>query len=316
MLPKFGIKYPDRLFEQLPVKIIALLIAILLWFHVKTVKVYELDLPATLLVENIPSDLVLTSELPDHILVKARGNGRQFLNVRSNSITYTLDFKNKKSVGESPFYLSSDKVHVPRGYNISVLSVPSYILCTFDNKVSREVRVQPVIGPSPPGFVLTDFLEWEPEKVVLEGPGKALERVETVPTHEFTVFGSVDSKNLVSRKLALNLPDIPGLSASPDSVEVRVELERIAERTLAACRIKPINIPEGRTVDIQPPTIDITYRGAGNILENLNPDSIRVVIDLKHRFIKFDENLKAVIPEFRGVEAVASQPEYFHAFMK
>ena len=103
MLPKFGIKYPDRLFEQLPVKIIALLIAILLWFHVKTVKVYELDLPATLLVENIPSDLVLTSELPDHILVKARGNGRQFLNVRSNSITYTLDFKNKKSVGESPF---------------------------------------------------------------------------------------------------------------------------------------------------------------------------------------------------------------------
>ncbi len=314
MLPKFN--YPDWLFEQLPVKIIVLLIAILLWFHVKTVRVYELDLPVSLMVENIPPDLVLTSELPDHILVKARGNGRQFLKVRSKSITYMLDFKDQKTVGETPVYLSSDKVSIPRNYNISVRNVPSYILCSFDKKVSREVGVEPVIGSSPPGFVLTDLVTWQPQTIIVEGPEKALAALEILRTQSFNSFDEVDSTNSTSKKLALQLPDIPGFSASPESVVVRIELERIAERTLVACKIKPINIPPGRTVDIQPPTIDITYKGARNVLDNLHPDSIQVVIDLKHRYFDFDEKLKAVIPEFRGVEAVASQPEYFQAFIK
>jgi hypothetical protein len=78
MFSLFNLKRPDWLLDQLPLKITALLVAILIWFHVKTVKVYEVDVPAVVTVQNVPGDLVLTSNSPSKIMVKVRGTGYSY----------------------------------------------------------------------------------------------------------------------------------------------------------------------------------------------------------------------------------------------
>jgi YbbR domain-containing protein len=238
------------------------------------------------------------------------------LKLGNDAIQYQLDFSDQRNIGEQPVYLSADKIVFKGNPGLTVLHVPSYILCEFDRKITKHVKVKPVTGRPPSGFVFTDSITWSPREVEVSGPENAVKLLDELPTEAFIVDTPPESTQVIKKTINLALPDIVGLTVKPSVVQVSVGVEKVLERMLENCRVVPINIPEGRTVDIQPPTINITYRGAAGNLENLNPDSIRVVIDLKNKYHDFDEKLKAVVPEFRGVELVETQPEYFQAFIK
>ena len=60
-------------------KIVAVVMALLLWFHVATEKVYEYTKSFPVEMSNVPEGLVLAREVPKEIQVKIQGKGKELL---------------------------------------------------------------------------------------------------------------------------------------------------------------------------------------------------------------------------------------------
>ena len=64
-------------------KIVAVVMALLLWFHVATEKVYEYTKSFPVEISNTPEELVLAREIPKEIQAKIQGKGNTWLGYMS-----------------------------------------------------------------------------------------------------------------------------------------------------------------------------------------------------------------------------------------
>ncbi|MCJ7508272.1 MAG: hypothetical protein MUO85_06020 [candidate division Zixibacteria bacterium] len=163
----------EKIFSNLGLKIAALFLALLLWFHATTDKtfVYDFDLP--LVISNMPSDLILASPLPSKIEVKIRGKGKQlikyFLSDKENVVIDVSQLKYR----EMDYIVRPEDIPLPKDLSLEVEKVdsPKQIKILLDYFSEKRVPVRSqmeVITQS--GYVQIDSLELKPNKVLLSGP--------------------------------------------------------------------------------------------------------------------------------------------------
>ena len=67
------------LFQNFWFKLVAVVMALLLWFHVATDKMYDHTDSFPLEILNVPDPLILAEELPHQVSVTIRGKGKDLL---------------------------------------------------------------------------------------------------------------------------------------------------------------------------------------------------------------------------------------------
>jgi YbbR domain-containing protein len=177
--------------HNLPFKLVALAIAIMLWWAVGRDSTIEIPMTVPLEFLHAPGNLEITSDYPFQAQVTLRGPAHMLQEVRPSQVHALLDLEGAEP-GERTFDLSSSQVQVPHYIKV-VQIVPAQIRINFDHRATRTVAVQPrVIGTLLTGYAMTEPVA-VPPKVTIVGPERRVDTVVAAMTDPVDATGVVGS---------------------------------------------------------------------------------------------------------------------------
>ena len=176
--------------NDLGLKLLALGIAIALWWVLGRDPTVESMVTAPIEFHHAPANLLMTSSSPFEVEVMISGPERVVRDMKPSDISAVLDLTGVKP-GEHTFDLGAKQVQVPRGVTVTRL-VPSQIHIDFNPSATRTVEVRPrVMGSFVSGYGITE-VSADPATITIEGPEnhvKAIDSAITDPVDASGVMG-------------------------------------------------------------------------------------------------------------------------------
>ncbi|MCK4224794.1 MAG: hypothetical protein KAX39_06415 [candidate division Zixibacteria bacterium] len=278
------------IFKNFWFRLVAIIMALFLWFHVATDKMYEHTDTFPLEIFNIPERLILAEELPEQMDVTIRGKGKELLKLLlAEKKSLKIDAQEFKR-GETNYDIKPEHIPIPEGLELRVTEIlPSQSLkIRLDYPMEKEVKIQPRIHIFPAeGFEQVGELHYNPTEVTLSGPRMWVRGVRVIHTQEKVIE---DAKESISDLVDLALPEGYNLSLSPQRINFSQGIERTVERTISNLPVELVNIPRGREIMLDSDSINVTFSGAESVVNQMSPDKIRVRVNCAKA--KKDETVK------------------------
>ncbi len=284
-----------KLFENLWVKIAALILAALLWFHVVTEKVYQNQITLALTQVEIPGDLVLMEPPPESVMVTVSATGKNLL--RSDwkrSGTRLLVTGGRP--GKFHYDITAENLALIKPELVKLIEVVAPREYTFrcDRLADKDVPIKSrvVIIPDQ-GYAVSGADSLSPAVARVSGPRSALAQIRQIETEPVRLEGV---RNDLMMRSALTYPDIYGLKITPDSVDLHIKVVPIKTRVIEDVAIRLIHPPLNGKVTIEPNTVELRISGAPDVVDNLSVNRLSVTAD----FIQADSSgnipVSVVIP--------------------
>jgi YbbR domain-containing protein len=225
-----------RLLNNIDIKLLALAMAIILWFYISSEynisaeRYYDIEVRAINLNDNLS-----IKDIRDKISVGIEGPQNTLENLSSQKIIGTIDLQNIKEPGD--YQIEADVI-IPKNTNITRI-IPNNIMVEVEEILEKEYPVEyNLIGLPERGYSLEDLPEITPSEVTVVGPNSLLEQIEQVKIDIDISSIKDDSKSeetvYVYNK---NKEEIKNLKVKPEKVFVSIEVgEGYPEKTLP---IKP-----------------------------------------------------------------------------
>ncbi len=218
--------------HNLPLKIGALLLALLLWVHVATNKPYEYQFELPLVIDNIPAGLLQTNLLPTSIAVRVKTSGKQLIVLDANQPRLRISAAEyregnfERELTDNDAMTSFDEVYE----NVTIVS-PRKLFLRFEREVEKSVLVKSRVSCIPqPGFMTVGPVKIVPEMVRLSGPASAMKRIQEIETETLELSGLTAE---TTRSVRLALADSLGITLGDSLVDIIARVEPMVERRLA-----------------------------------------------------------------------------------
>jgi YbbR domain-containing protein len=182
-----------RLFQNLALKIVSVVLAALLWLIVSGEQTVERVLRIPLEYTNIPAQLELVGETPTVVDVRVRGSSGTLGRLSSGDLAAVLDVRSPRP-GQRLYHLTGSEVRAPFGVDV-VQVAPSSIALFFEQSSAKTVPVTPVLEGQPAEGYVVDRVTANPAKVEIVGPASALKALSSAVTEAVSVEGA--TKNVV-----------------------------------------------------------------------------------------------------------------------
>jgi YbbR domain-containing protein len=265
-------------FRHLGLKVLAILLASVLWFTVAGEHVVERSLRVPLAVRNLPPNLEIVGDLPGNVDVRVRGSAAQLSRLDAGDVVAMLDLTTARTGSVRLFHLRTDEVSVPYGIDVAQVMPPSISLA-IEKSVRRMVPIIPVTDGDPaPGFVV-GRISAEPATVLVAGPESHVREVASATTEPV----EIDGKNERVRDVVTVgvLDSSVRLVEQPLSATVVIEiLPAPIERDLAGVPVRSRNIAQGLVPRVVPEVVRVGVRGQRDALGRIRPDAIDAFVDL------------------------------------
>lgn len=250
------------LLDNLGIKLVALLLALLIYLNVYT------DRPATLIVSfpiqigDLADTLSLSGAVPSAVQAELRGTGKQLIRIRLTEPPVKISLA---GVGAGHFEraLTSADLPLPSDLEIQVERVvsPRTVELQVDRKRSRRLPVAARVEGLPAGGVVwTGGLDVEPSTVEVTGPEKDVAALDSVRLDPVRLSGKRDTVQVAVGAEAL--PD--WCVMEPEQVMVSVPLEPEATRRMTIKVEDPrgasgyVVVPERVTLTVSGPRSQCT----------------------------------------------------------
>lgn len=257
-----------RLLNQLNLKILALVSAIILWFIVITVENNVTKFPEELPISVVgqSENFALSTTLPNASLF-LKMDATELKQLSSNDIEVFIDLNNLAE-GKHSVNLSA----TVNGSRSQVLKLePAKVTVELSSVVTREVPVKlKTVGQQNKDYILKNQ-EISPEKIKIQGAKSVIDQIkELTALYTFTGLETTD----ITAEIAVTVENIQAedlIILEPEKVTVTIELEsKNAEKEVP---LKPKFIrQEDETqflsrIEINPTSINV--KGEGGIIESL-----------------------------------------------
>ncbi len=217
-------KFRQPIVNNFWLKLMALVIAFLLWLAVSSAPITEIAFSIPVELRNLPNELELTSGNIPQAEVRLRGPSRVVRELRPSELHVVLDLAgfSVATAGDHTFELIPRQVKVPAGIEV-VQVVPSYLRLSFDKRGTRklEVRAQ-MSGRIAPGYRVAS-VKVEPAEVMVVGPEMHLALIQAATTDPIDASGVMGSQTFVA---AAHVQDPLVRFTQPSSVRVTVVTEK------------------------------------------------------------------------------------------
>ena len=276
MLKKLDEISRNIFFKNVGKKILAITIAVFLWFIANVEHDIEKSLSINVNYVNLHSDLVIVNKPPEKLNIRIRGSRTQLSSISPRNIAFTVDLANA-SPGLSKFEVQTDQIKTPRGVLVTGIT-PAEIKVDIDKLMVKEVDVRPVIeGPADTGYEVVGVPTVDPSKVEIRGPRSIVSKVERLNTDSISVVG-VRSKFTIQVPLK---PVNPLVDLVKDEiVRVTVDIqEQIVEKQFKNIDIKLVNFDDREVEPLGPMKAELEFEGPYSIIRDLNSDDINVYVD-------------------------------------
>ena len=263
-------------FRQLGLKVLAVVLASVLWLTVAGEHVVERSLRVPLEFRNIPEALEIVGNAPDSVDVRLRGSSAVLSRVQSGEIVAVLDLATARA-GSRLFHIRADEVRAPYGVDVAQV-VPSTLALELEKSARRKVPVVPAVEGDPaPGFVVGRVLS-EPAAVEIVGPDSRVKQVAEATTEPVSVK---DAKTRVRDGVTIGVADASVRLAQAQSAQVTVEIwPAPVERQVSDVPVRYRNLGTGLRAKLSPQLVRVTVRGAKEPLAALRADSVEAFVDL------------------------------------
>lgn len=285
-----------KLLDNLWAKLFALLIGVLIWFHVATEKsyTYEVHLPITRV--DLKENLTLAHAVTDTVMATVTATGKQLLReqwvergVRLSAVSLPA--------GEHQVTLSPANVILSEnvsGIRIHEIISPVSVAVDIDNQFVSRVKVVPDISATADnGFAVARDIVVEPEEVNVVGARGTVKELKSVATELRTLTGL---RTDATFKLAIVHPSSVPLRIAPDSVTVTVRVAAVKTRTYENLPIVVFNTPPDLTVKTEPATVTLDLAGSPETIDLLNRNTLTVSVDYQRRSRSGNARLKVDCP--------------------
>ncbi len=193
------------LFENLGLKLAALLLALLVYLNVYLDRPAQMTLSFPVQVEGLGDSLSLSGPVPSTVQAVVRGTGKQLLRLRITEPPFKIPLEGQ---GPGPFALEVTPDGLPLagydGVEVERVIGPQAIEFGVEWRVHRRIRVAARIEGLAPGGRLPG-MRVVPDSVVVSGPRSAVARLDSVVLDPVRLTGRRDT--LRAQVAARALPD-------------------------------------------------------------------------------------------------------------
>jgi YbbR domain-containing protein len=212
----------DLLLENWLVKLIALILAFILWLAVHGDLPGERIIAVPLEVRNVPPRMVITSDRPTSVELTVRGALPPNVWFTYTAPPCIIDLAGVEA-GEHIIPLSAKNVHIPRAAGFEVLAVqPPRLRLVLEPMLSKQVPIHPTLDLKKLDSDLELYaVTPNPNTVLISGPRSRVEPITAVETEPIPVEGSHESSRVLAN---LNLTDARIQSSQLRPVEVQIDI--------------------------------------------------------------------------------------------
>lgn len=255
-------------------KLLALLLAVALWFAVGSEERTETTLNLALELANIPANLVVTSEVPPALQVRVSGPGSLVRKLTQSRLSHTVDLSGHKA-GRHNFPLGPKSFNFPRGVTMTRVQ-PNPLKITLVPTISRVLQIQPRLEGKPPEGLEVKNVQVRPPLITVMGPSSEIADLKFLPTlpidlgqitETATVATDVDYKNL----------HITPKEQVPILAEIIIGPKEVT-RTFTGVLVTAMPRP----ARISPSQIAVTVQGPAAKVKDLKPGDLKAAVDTKN----------------------------------
>jgi YbbR domain-containing protein len=206
-------------------KILALLIATLLWMAVAHTTSSEIGLDVALEYRNIPAQLEITGDTTNTVQVRLRGSSNVINEITPRNVATTIDVSEMRA-GEKVVALSPRNVQAPFGAEV-IRVTPSSVRFNLERTVEKIVPVVAEIATQPPDGYEVQKIVLNPAAVAVQGPESRvmiLMSISTVPIRLERRQADVEMN------VDLDVPDPQIRLQRPAPVFARIEIRHKSQR--------------------------------------------------------------------------------------
>ena len=260
-------------------KIVAVVMALLLWFHVATEKVYEYTKSFPVEISNTPEELVLAREIPKEIQAKIQGKGKELLKLllMENRILQ-IDIGSFRA-GENNYDFKPEEIPMPEGLYLRVGEIlsPKSMRINLDRLMEKKVAILSQITIVPEeGYMATGEVSLQPQEVTISGPRGFVRKIKSVKTEEYLLENVSEA---VSDRVGLILPEGYNLELSFKEVNFSAGVQKAIGREIPSVSVKIVNLARGREVEVRPESISVVVFGGEDVVNQLTRDQIKVTVN-------------------------------------
>lgn len=211
-----------RIFNNLPVKVVSLVVAALAWMILISVQSRAGYFPGKVPVSyvNLPANMISVSDT-DSVRVKIIADPEIWSKLTLNNFTAKVDLNNLNAGTHSlPIKVTSNNDNVR-----IVEENPPTVLVTIEEAKTKSVAVTvKTVGQPKTGFDVVSATA-SPEEVNVTGPASVIAKLDSVVTQVQVSSTNTDDQTIQAKVKALNEQgeDISGISFSPQYVAVNIK---------------------------------------------------------------------------------------------
>jgi len=224
-----------------------------------------------------PDDISFMSEVKKHVTLQIKGYKYLVEPLLTRELIYPIDFSNLQT-GTVNLAIDPLKLQLPEG--IEVLSInPDLLTFQMERIVEKEIPVRLTVSGTPAKSCVLSEIYLKPGVIIFNGPENILKdkKVTEFYTRELLLD---DVNESFSKELPLVMEEslVPFVSKRIVRVDVTL-IDKIETRVYKNIRVRGKNSPY--RYKIRPSTVDLTFEGRIKALQELNPKTVNVYVDLQ-----------------------------------
>ncbi len=286
-----------RIFRNIPLKLLAIAFAMVLWFHVATNERYDLEIAYHIAYVNLPDSLAMVEAPDDEVAVIMRGSGKSLLRLMWGERRWPVDLSRAKA-GRQQIHIQADNVPLYGIKDLEVLGLidEDTLTIILDRVGQKTVPIRSAVEVEPVnGFIAATPPVLTPDSTVLYGPMQNLARVKEVWTQP-NVIENVN--NPVERLLPLLPSNLYGVTSGVSQIRFYQKIEPFLTRSFESVPVRVDGQREPDEVGITPDRIAVEIAGPQSAVVQLVVDSITVTCE--PIFLEADQ---VVVPAIATVPA-------------
>ncbi len=177
--------------KNLGLKLIALLLACVLWFFVsapRRERVRERNVSASISLVALPPELVITTDIPPSVAVRVRGRLSDLRTLTTTSLEVPVDLSWVQQPGEVEITLRPQAINVPPEIEVVSL-VPNKFRFRIEPLRQRALTVRPFLVGDPPSGYLVGDVSADPPLALVSGPASQILKLSELATERIIMTG-------------------------------------------------------------------------------------------------------------------------------
>ena len=285
--------------KHIALKITAFLFGIALWFYVISLKNFQLEIEAPIILSKLPETLAIASRPPQSMPITVEGRPFDLIRMRAQetkAASIVVDLHDIE-LGSHRVHIGSKNYSSPNFPNIHYVDSDerlSFIDLDIDTRIVRNVPIKSNVTFRPAsGYIITSDPVLNPEGLNVSGARNALMRIIEVPTDSIR-YDSVKAPGRYT--VPLRFDQLPAYVAPNDSaIEITIDVQKVTNKVFKDVPVHLIGRYDKNEVSLLPSTVEVEITGGEKILDTLKADALDLFVEINRFTIEDVDSLPPTV---------------------